>query len=181
MTLALVLGSADCLFDDIEDFYRLGHADVVAACNDAIPMWTGHLSAACSLHQNKLSGWLKQRQENGLELPDYAYAFEGRSWDVTPYKFEGQEATGSSGLYALKVALCDLGATHAVLCGIPMDQRGHFFNPASWRGHRSHRKGWEQALPAIKDRARSMSGWTAELLGKPDAAWMKTNGGKSGN
>ena len=49
---------------------------------------------------------------------------------------------------------------------------GHFFNPEAWRAAEAHHKGWHQALPQIKDRARSMSGWTAELLGKPEAEWL---------
>jgi hypothetical protein len=39
--------------------------------------------------------------------------------------------------------------------------------------YESYRKGWERKLPDIKDRVRSMSGWTKELLGKPTKGWLR--------
>ena len=48
----------------------------------------------------------------------------------------------------------------------------HFFSAEPWRGFSGHRKGWMQALPFIKDRTRSMSGWTAEILARPTADWL---------
>jgi len=88
-------------------------------------------------------------------------------------RFPGQSDTGSSGLFALKVALTDLGFDCALLCGIPMAPvTGHFFDAAPWTGAGAHQLGWKQALPAIRDRARSMSGWTQHLLGAPTTDWL---------
>lgn len=93
---------------------------------------------------------------------------------VTPLKMGPmQKDVGSSGHFALKVALQDLGFDKAVLCGIPMNAEGrHFFNPRPWKVAHAYQQAWVDTLPLIKDRVRSMSGWTAELLGKPDAEWL---------
>ena len=92
----------------------------------------------------------------------------------TNYLFPGQTSSGTSGLFALKVALIDLGFDRAVLCGIPMqDEAGHLRDAAApWSGAVAHWAGWLEAYPQIKDRARSMSGRTADLLGRPTAEWV---------
>jgi hypothetical protein len=178
MKIALVLGGADCVFDDIAAFRAFGvEPDIVTGCNDVIARWEGHLSAACTLHPSRFDRWLRERAEAGLSAPGFAYVDEckGDKWgfDETPYKFEGQKSSGSSGLYALIFALVDLGADRAVICGIPMENRPHFHGPAPWGGYRFHRRGWSDALPQIKDRARSLSGWTREILGAPDREWLQ--------
>jgi hypothetical protein len=86
--------------------------------------------------------------------------------------FEGETDGGSSGLFALKVALVDLGYDRAVLCGIPMDTQKHFFGGDDWRSATSHRLGWEQAFPVIKDKVRSLSGYTERKFGRPTVEWV---------
>ena len=178
MTVALVLGGAACVWDDVRAFEAFGITPaIMVACNDVLVSWEGPLTAVCSLHPDKLDGWLRKRAKAGLPEPEYAFAdvMKADAWgfDSTPYRFAGQASTGSSGLFALKVALEDLGASRAVLCGIPMDAQAHFYGGGPWSGNRTHRAGWQQALPAIKGRARSMSGWTKEILGAPTPEWLR--------
>ena len=177
MTVALVLGGAACVWDDVRAFEEFGIAPaIVVACNDVLAAWKGPLTAVCSLHPDKLDGWLRKRARAGLPEPEYAFAdaMKADAWgfDSTPYRFAGQTSSGSSGLFALKVALEDLGASRAVLCGIPMDTQSHFFDAAGWQAARRHVAGWRQAMPLIKDRARSMSGWTRDMLGGPTRSWL---------
>ena len=161
MRAALVLGGAQCLWDDVEAALRLGEYGAVIACNDAGASWPGPLDAICSLHEDKLRKiWLVRRARAGYVPPNVIATKATHT-----HQFDGQTASGSSGLFALKLALIDLGFERAVLCGIPMDIQPHFFGGDFWPGAKSHKRGWEQALPVIKDRARSMSGWTKELLG----------------
>ena len=176
--LAMVLGSGECLWDDVEAFRALHtKPGIIVACNDAVAHWPDRLTAACSLHPDKIAGWLRARERAGFAEPDWAFADcasgAGFGYDETPYRFAGQTASGSSGLFALKVALEDLGATRAVLCGVPMDTRAHFHVGGPWGGARRHQIGWRQALPAIAGRARSMSGWTRDMLGGPTQSWMR--------
>jgi hypothetical protein len=179
LRIALVLGGAATLWDDIAAALDLGEFVGVVACNDAGATWPGDLDAWVSLHSSSFKLWTARRARAGhppaKRLVGHAEA-RGENRDgvsYTEFRFPGQDKTGSSGLFALKVALIDLGFDRAVLCGVPMTvEDRHFFDPAPWRGAMSHRKGWEQALPQIKDRARSMSGWTKEHLGAPTPEWL---------
>lgn len=49
-------------------------------------------------------------------------------------------------------------------------RRPHRRRPERPGAHHYH-QAWREAFPQIKDRARSMGGWTATLLGQPDADW----------
>lgn len=181
MRTALVLGGAACVTEDVDAALALGEFQGVVGCNDVGIAWPGRMAAWVSLHSEKLGHWSGQRAMLGLPTHTalYGHRDERRERPKTPsvvltdFLFEGQTDTGSSGLFALKVALVDLGFDRAVVCGCPMTPAGrHFFDDTAWAGAAAHRRGWSQALPMIKDRTRSMSGWTATLLGLPDTAWL---------
>lgn len=182
MRTALVLGGGRCIWEDVEAALNLGEFAGVVACNDIAADWPGPLSGAASLHPDHWVRWTARRAAKGFAPIPVTFgqeAFTGRralpaSVMLTDHRFPGQIRSGSSGLFALKVALTDLGFDRAVLCGVPMSEaEGHIVSP-SWRGAETMQTGWTEALPAIRDRARSMSGFTAALLGKPDPDWLQT-------
>lgn len=179
MTVALVLGGASCVWDDVQAAMDLGEFDAVVACNDVGAAWPGHIDAWVSLHADKFKFWAARRDKAGFAPASdiFAHAGQGtrlqRVTRTTGFRFPGQESTGSSGLFALKVALADLGHDKAVLCGIPLSpERAHFFDERTWNAANAYKQGWKEALPQIANRARSMSGWTSDLLGRPDEGWM---------
>jgi hypothetical protein len=181
--IALVLGGAATVWSDARAAMEMGEFHGAVACNDASAAWPGELDAAVSLHAEKFGVWMERRARSGFAPPAQVIGHDTARTSVlrmpacvtgyTSHLFEGQKETGSSGLFALKVALIDLGFDRAVLCGVPMNEvSAHFFDEAPWGGALSHRRGWHEALTVIKGRARSMSGWTKDLLGPPDAAWL---------
>lgn len=183
MTLALVLGGAGRVWRDLEAALDLAEFSHVVACNDAGAAYPGHLDAFVTLHAEKAGLWMARRESAGLPMPARVIGHDtaksgilkmpGCITGFTDYRFDGQTDSGSSGLFALKFALIDMGFDKAVLCGVPMETSGaHFFDLSPWRGALSHQRGWRQALPVIKDRARSMSGWTREILGEPTDEWL---------
>jgi len=177
MRTALVLGGAACVWADVEAALALGEFDGVVGCNDIGIAWPGVMDAWVSLHSMNFPAWSARRGREGRPSHQMTigHAEAGPTAPVdrrTPYRFDGQDRSGSSGLFALKVALVDLCFDKAVLCGVPMDAQSHFFDGKAWEACAEHRKGWEQAKAAINDRARSTSGWTAKLLGKPDTIWL---------
>lgn len=183
MTTALVLGGAARVWKDVEAALDLGEYDLLIACNDASAAWPGHIDAAVTLHAEKMGLWMGRRRSAGYPMPAQVIGHEEASKSTlrlpdcltgfTPYKLPGQQDSGSSGLFALKFALIDMGADKAVLCGVPMEDLGaHFFDLSAWGAAAAHRRGWKQALPAIQGRAKSMSGWTAEMLGQPTKEWL---------
>jgi hypothetical protein len=89
------------------------------------------------------------------------------------YKWPDQKRSGSSGLFACRVAL-SLGFDRLVLCGIPLDRdAGRIDGKQVWNGASSFKQGFLEAMPHLKDTARSMSGWTATHLGTPTPEWLE--------
>lgn len=183
MRIALVLGSAACVWDDVSAASSLGEFDGAVGCNDLGVVWPGRLDAWVSQHADFFVRWVAMRERRGLPPHDRIFVVDGARMeprlspavtDFTTHLFPGQTHSGSSGLFALKVALVDLGFDRAVLCGVPMrDDASHLRDgDAPWNGAEAHRAGWLEALPQIEARARSMSGFTADLLGQPTAAWI---------
>lgn len=173
MTLAWVLGGGDTLHADIGRAKDLGAPDAVIACNDAGTVWRGELDAWVSLHPNKFPKWIEQREANGHPP---AKRFFGHNADMKGYpdfatrvehKFPGQEAAGgSSGCFAAKVALIDLGFDRVVLCGVPMHpEAGHFFDTKPWHSCDRYWKQWQNIPEEYRVRMRSMSGRTRRMLG----------------
>lgn len=176
------MGGAGNVWTDLEAALDLGEYQGCVACNDIGAAYPGHLDAWVSLHPENFAHWTAARAKAGHVQPGRLLTHleaNGRrvepayTTERTQFRFPGQRESGSSGLFALKVALIDLGFDRAVLCGVPMTAAaGHFFDLATWQGAQSHRRGWQEAMPHIKDRARSLSGWTQEILGSPDETWL---------
>lgn len=179
----LALGAGVSLFRDIDAALELSEFEGVVAANEAGVAWSGQLDSWVSLHPDQLARRIERRERNGYPpakevvgyLPEHRLSPEKTYKGVTvyvPYKFPGQRQSGSSGLFAVKRAL-DLGATHVVCCGIPLDTDfGRIDGQASWPNDRIFRSGWEQASRAMSGRVRSMSGWTRRLLGAPTSEWL---------
>jgi len=168
MTVALILGGADCVYRDFEAALDLGEFDGVVGANHVGITWPGIFDAWVSLHPDRLKRpWVASRRRRGL--PDHKAVITS---EETERRFPGQENAGSSGLFAVKVALVDLGFDRVVLCGVPLTRTAHFDDPTDWKYAESYHEGWTQALPHIRDRVRSFGGFTQQLLGAPDAAWI---------
>lgn len=181
--VALILGGAACVWTDVEAALDLGEYQAVIACNDVMAVWPGKLDALVTLHPEKAGFWLERRRRNGFPDPARIAGHTNSlsSGRIPPcvkefveYRFPGQEASGSSGLFAVKYALMDIGVERAVLCGVPMSvDEAHFYDARPWGGAIRHRKGWEESWEHTKHRVRSMSGWTMSMLGRPTSAWIE--------
>lgn len=170
----LILGSANCLRDDITRALQLAEYEGVVAAKHAGVEWTGELDAWVSLHPDRFQSLIAERASKGS--PDAKrhfghIAIQGVC-EAVGYKFEGQKRSGSSGLFAAKVAI-DLGFEKLVLCGIPLEkEQGRIDGKNHWNGATSFRQGFLEARPILAGRARSMSGWTQSILGTPTAEWL---------
>ena len=183
MRTALVIGGARCVHDDVERILSLGKFHGVVTVNAITARWPGRIDAAVSKHPEHWPNWLAARDRRGLPRPDRILAHleapTGNSklpdciTGLTEFRFPDQPDSGSSGLFGLKVALMDLGFDRAVMCGVPLTEAaGHVFTGPTWPGAHHYHAAWRQAFPHIRFRARSMSGFTADLLGQPDAEWL---------
>jgi hypothetical protein len=168
MSTALVIGSSDAVWAEVERACDMAPFDGVVACNMAGVFWGGELDAWCTLHGDMFNPWTEGRRRRGFPPAHRMFTEADNDW-----KLPNQRDCGSSGLFALKVALIDLGFDRAVLCGIPLSMSGKHFNDAAlWHDAITYRDAWQQVHDFIAPRARSMSGWTAGLIGKPNAEWI---------
>ena len=170
MLTALVLGGAATVWDDAAAALDMFDPGMVLAVNDIAARWTGQVDYLVTLHPEKLPMWQAQRLRRGMNGPA-TVAHEPPADVVMDYRFPGMNASGSSGLFAVKVAL-EAGADRVVLAGVPMTPTPHFFDAGHWGERESFAGAWEIALPHIAGRVRSLSGWTRELLGAPTPDWL---------
>ena len=168
--LAAVLGGARGVWAELAELETLigRKPDLIVGTNDAGVVYPGHLDAWATLHHERFAEW-RQRRVGNQNYRAFIHApFSGVEAEAIPDRW-----AGSSGLFAAQVALSHLGARGVVLCGVPLDaDRAHFFNSYPWTDADVFRRGFEAALPVIRDTVRSMSGWTRDLLGVPDAQWL---------
>lgn len=174
--IALVLGGAKSLAEDVAFARTLvdPRECVIVACNDAGYEWPGKLDHWVTSHPDELPIREEKRRQRGYpggyETWTRTFPFGQRDKEALCDHTVGGYRDGSSGLLAVGVAL-EIGC-HAILCGIPMEDQDHFNRSGGWEVATSYRTAWVMVQDALRRRARSCSGWTAELLGKPDAAWV---------
>lgn len=174
----LVLGSALCLHNDVEAALDLSEFDGVVAAKRAGVVWAGELDAWVTLHPERMHKEAHARAERGYPNAKRIYSHITRGpKEVTHqmnYKFAAQRTSGSSGLFAVKVALLELGYNRIVLCGIPMDKTYGRIDDRSpvWTGAEAFKPAFLDVLEELRPYVRSMSGWTAQQFGLPTREWL---------
>lgn len=168
---ALVLGGAASLHADEAAARELFAPDLVIAVNHAARDHPGPVDHWATFHPELLPRWLADRAAAGRDPAGKLWTAHHRP---IPRGLEIERVTnwgGSSGLLAVVVGL-HLECSHIVLAGVPLDyDQGHYDHPAPWRDAANYRKAWVSRKEAMI-RVRSMSGFTAELLGAPTKEWL---------
>lgn len=177
MAVALCLGGAKTVWEDLERAQALvGDRDhIIVACNFAGVQFRGHLDGWATLHPERMDGWRAERAGRGLNTDFRAFVHALRR-NVRDVEVVPELWNGSSGPYMAQVALEAMGASGVILCGVPMDgEAGHIHFPGAWGVADRYRLAIER-MKAAGLPVRSMSGWTAGVLGEPDAAWLDSLG-----
>lgn len=174
--IALVIGGSNNVFAE----WRAA-ADLCATyaqpyhtfvCNSMIGDFPEAMTHAVTLHPENLSDWLGGRGSKGFPPPPRVWSHRPFN-SVTDYT---RDVQGSVGLFAVKVGR-QLGYSKFILCGVPMTvEDEHYKRKARWNACTAFQKAWtsrsgELSLPQC---VRSMSGWTRQQLGFPDAEWMQS-------
>lgn len=161
MRFALVIGGARCVWSDLAQLE--GHTDrfhEIIAVNKAGVDYEGHIDHWVTLHPEFLKGkWIRRRTGNNDFL----------TWSHKPHKVIDRVLVGdwggSSGMFAVKVALEALRIDRVVLAGVPMDKQPHYDNEEEWWVVYNYRKAWIRKMEIIMPHVRSLSGWTREVFG----------------
>lgn len=170
---AIVLGGADCLIDDAMAAVRFFTPDVWVACNHAGRDWPGRVDHWCTMHPDLMQGWRLVRRRAGLEPAAHYWCPKGRATAGGMRFHQAESWGGSSGLLAATVAMT-LGASRVILCGIPLQREfAHYDDRKPWMEAHRYRAAWIRTRPRMHGIVRSMSGWSAELLGRPDEDWAR--------
>jgi len=178
---ALVLGGGAGVWDEVLTLEALlGHqwSELIVAANDVGAHWPRELHHWCTLHPQKMKGWMQKRADYGFSN---GFVTWGRNVKHCDRSIHEMWPGGSSGLLAVQVA-CVVGATHVVLCGVPMTATPHFRESTEehivdgarlWRHADKHWRAWERERERLQPIVRSMSGRTRDMLGAPDATWLR--------
>lgn len=172
--ITAVLGGASGGFDELVAVSHMAPIAALFAVNDAGAEYTGRVDYFVTLHPEKLPLWIERRRQLGLSGFGAVVAHKEAPGvtDVAEYRWPGMIASGSSGLFAAKIAL-ERTSLPVVLCGVPMDPvRTHYTESTFRNDHAAFMDAWRVALPHLRERVRSMSGWTSDLLGKPTPEWL---------
>lgn len=169
---AIVCGSARCLWDDLAaapagDLVAVNYAGIFL--HDTPKHWV-------SIHAEAFQWMLPLRvgrvwQGDGRLQAGQGIETHAQHQCIGVRHVWPAKRDGSSGLFAARVALA-LGYAPVILCGIPLDRGGHFYDQPgkstgegnyglyldSWRGAAKYEFG---------GRVFSMSGATRNLLGAP--------------
>lgn len=172
----IALGGAESVWHDLPAAEAIcreaGVAYDVGAVNDAGADYPGHLTLWCSLHPEKLPRWMRKREKANRNTDYITVCHKRRAECRVDREYNGNTG-GSSGLFIVRVALTMFDYERVILCGIQMTPAKNYARQAPWKDFKTYLRKWEQALPDLRPSVRSMSGWTREQLGAPDAAWLK--------
>lgn len=174
---ALVLGGAQCLYDDIAAAERLFKPTFIVAVKD-IGITHPHVDYWVTFHLDRIPRELEQRRKLGHPDPTCFWTYsnihtpKGLMLPVERLKITG----GSSGLLGAFVGM--RVAEKVVLAGIPLDPDMPHYHKRKhgkpWKEGAVFRQHWQKAHDDLKFKVRSMSGWTRQLLGKPTRDWLGT-------
>lgn len=176
--IAFVLGGAECVWADIASARSLCSPDIVVAVNDIGVDYPDRIDHWVSYHADFLSRWARARTAKGLPDVQHYWTGKGGPTRAAPKDIRTVNAIGgSSGMLAAFAAL-KVNATKVILCGVPIDAKmAHYHKHkrgAAWTEALKYQKHWKAAAKdEFRDRVRSMSGWTAELLGSPTKEWLE--------
>ena len=166
----VVCGSGRTLFDDMRRLRAVIGRSEVMAINGAV-YGLDEFEHLASLHHDMIPHWRTAkglRNDCGTLSPAHRCTTHSnlggpdvdRVWAVPI-------VGGSSALFGVQVALEHLGFDEVILCGVPMTDAGHFYDPPWRRSIRSpgSMEPWHHAKDLYPGCIHSMSGLTQELFG----------------
>ncbi len=183
-TVALVVGGASHTWEEfhtcVEQLEEKNTPWVMIATNVAGVDYPGHIDHWATYHQEKMDRWVEQRRQAKFKPALFYWTIHRHLQSpISQMPFHHVEPWGgSSGMIGAQVGMkcCD----KVILCGVPMEVQKHYHNhyvnagnkKTAWTEAAAHRHAWVTHQDRLRGKVRSMGGWTADLLGRPDNAWI---------
>lgn len=179
----LILGGGRGVWDDYEKAKSLfrSERDYEIMCVNDIG---GQFKAECIEHivsgHGELCFALKtMRHEKSMLEHVWTHSCQNKAgvdkwWNI-------KQVGGSSSLLALKIAII-MGYKKIIICGVPLDSTGHYFDPPDKKLNKSTQFGdgvfldiWKdfyRACPVVKDRVRVLNSNLSPIFGEPTKEWV---------
>lgn len=156
----IIIGSAPCTEIDLA-FVPPLEADYMMIGLDSVEKYMGRVDYMATYHPAEIPQIIERRRKAGGNTDWQVISHEKRPGVdiVTPLK---GKPSGSSAMLGIETAI-KLGHRKIICCGCPLDGD---------RKYESFRRGWQERIDLIKDKVRSMSGWTRDLVGAPSVEWL---------
>lgn len=166
-----IIGGARCVWNDLER--RPQPRGDIMVVNDVGMYLDWPIDHWVSMHSMHLKEWIRLRRQHSMAFGQHFESHSQESYDGITNAWYLDNPGPYSGVFACQVALA-LGYEEIVLCGIPQDGQGNFFDPP-WlkRTHADSNPTIRRIIaanPEFERCVRSMSGWTREILGAPGEA-----------
>jgi len=191
---ALIVGCASCVWDDVRAAFDLCNYHAIYCVKQMGIHWPGKFEVFVTLHPEAMDSYEHQRKvlgfPDGYQIvapPAKELGMHGEKGNIArrvSYLWPNSDgsSSASSGIYGAKIALDD-GFERAVLAGVPMTPEGGHFLPETksvtggtrgkvWTGCGAFEIGFNNALPYLMNRVKSMSGRTQKVLGAPTKEWL---------
>jgi hypothetical protein len=183
----LVLGDGDSMLRDMEEFCSWDIPHDVGALGRGIKVYPGYVRHWFNADGETAIHWVKNLINGNGTITHTLGPVEGFDvdWDMEQPDYHFPEITnqkdrihGSSALFATLAGLY-LGYSKVVLAGCPLDQNGHYYFDKKdkdtlgplWLG--MDFMAWLDFTEQTEaSRVRSMSGYTAKILGQADREWI---------
>ena len=179
--ILIITGAAPCVIDDLTALAMDdSQADFMAIGLDAVDRYPWPIRYCATYHPPDIPQ-IRARREALIGRVDFTIIFheqrikriilnfaERRKERDNSYIIIAKHWTpsGSSSLLGVQAALA-MGYRRIILCGCPL-----IGNNAKGGKYEKFQAGWEAVSNELAGRVRSMSGWTAEFLGRPTEEWL---------
>lgn len=194
MKTALVIGCAANVWEDLKAARALASYDAIYCVKQMGIHYRDKFDVWATLHPEAMNDYEHQRKvlglPNGYQIvapPAKELGMHGEKGNIArrvSYLWPNSDgsSSASSGIYGAKIALDD-GFERVVLAGVPMSpDAGHFLPETKtvsgqvrgpvWTGCGAFEIGFNNALPYLMNRVKSMSGRTQKVLGAPTKEWL---------
>lgn len=169
--IAVVIGSAKCVFDDLKELELLlpNREDYTIFTVNFATMLPIKPNYICAIHGDYIDTYKAIAQIKAEEFGWAKDFYTISTFGHADYIYDDFGTSGTSGRFTTDIAQ-HLGHNKVILCGIPMDGTDRFYGDL--KHDYSSLIDMNEWISQDADIVRSFSGNTLDLLGRPTKEWL---------